>query len=423
MKKFTSRPEAFLRSPMCFKLGELFCGPGGMAIASTLVKPVIGRDGKTFSISHSWGVDYSHSAIATFRKNLGEESGVEMDVRDFVNNQLTESRKINALAFGFPCNSFSSVGEREGMRNKRFGMLYQAGIKVMERYAPDWFIAENVSGINGHDSGEQFQKILRELANAGDGYEVVAHLYKFEEYGVPQARHRYVIVGIRSDIAENGIHFRIPAPTHGVAGSGLLPFISVREALSNVKNEGHPDGTLTKQSEKVIWRLKFTPPGGNAWKLDELVDCEKYPDEKLIDYLEHLPWYEKEIKPLGSVDKIRAKIEFARLHCSKARMSHIYRRLDPDKPSYTITGSGGGGTHVYHWAECRALTNRERAAIQTFPDNFKFCGSKEEVRRQIGMAVPTEGAKIIFEAILKTFAGENYESVEADANLIFNPPV
>jgi len=88
--------------------------------------------------------------------------------------------------------------------------------------------------------------------------------------------------------------------------------------------------------------------------------------------------------------------------------------LDPNKPSYTVTGSGGGGTHVYHWKENRALTNRERARLQTFPDNFIFEGSKESVRKQIGMAVPVKGAKIIFEAILKTFAGINYSNVEAN---------
>jgi len=92
-------------------------------------------------------------------------------------------------------------------------------------------------------------------------------------------------------------------------------------------------------------------------------------------------------------------------------MSHIYRRLHPDKPSYTITGSGGGGTHVYHWEECRALTNRERARLQGFPDDFSFKGPKEMVRKQIGMAVPPTGAKIIFEAILKTFAKIDYPSI------------
>ena len=89
-----------------------------------------------------------------------------------------------------------------------------------------------------------------------------------------------------------------------------------------------------------------------------------------------------------------------KLNVVKARMSQIYRRLDPNKPSYTITGSGGGGTHVYHWEENRALTNRERARLQTFPDDFVFYGSKESVRKQIGMAVPCKGAQIILEAIL-----------------------
>ncbi len=84
---------------------------------------------------------------------------------------------------------------------------------------------------------------------------------------------------------------------------------------------------------------------------------------------------------------------------SNAKISQVYRRLMPDKPSYTVTGSGGGGTHVYHWSENRALTNRERARLQAFPDDFLFLGGKESVRKQIGMAVPPKGAKVIFEAI------------------------
>ncbi len=101
--------------------------------------------------------------------------------------------------------------------------------------------------------------------------------------------------------------------------------------------------------------------------------------------------------------------EHLQLKVKGAKISQIYKRLDPDKPAYTITGSGGGGTHVYHWEENRALTNRERARLQTFPDDFIFYGSKESVRKQIGMAVPPLGAKIIFEAFLKSLA--NIESV------------
>ena len=102
------------------------------------------------------------------------------------------------------------------------------------------------------------------------------------------------------------------------------------------------------------------------------------------------------------------------MNVKKARLSQIYRRLDPDKPAYTVTGSGGGGTHIYHYEEPRALTNRERARLQTFPDDYEFLGSKESVRKQIGMAVPVDGAEIIFDAILKTFAGETYQFVECN---------
>ena len=104
------------------------------------------------------------------------------------------------------------------------------------------------------------------------------------------------------------------------------------------------------------------------------------------------------------------------LHVRGARISQIYKRLDPDRPAYTVTGSGGGGTHIYHWAEPRALTNRERARLQTFPDDFVFMGSKESVRKQIGMAVPCRGAKLIFEAVLRSFAGVEYPSVPCNIN-------
>ena len=130
----------------------------------------------------------------------------------------------------------------------------------------------------------------------------------------------------------------------------------------------------TKQSQQVVERLSYIQPGQNA-------------------FTANLP-------------------EHLRLNITGAKISQIYKRLDPDKPSYTVTGSGGGGTHIYHWSEERALTNRERARLQTFPDEYEFMGSKESVRKQIGMAVPCRGAKIIFEAILKSFAGIPYDYIE-----------
>ncbi len=264
---------------------------------------------------------------------------------------------------------------------------------------PKWFIAENVSGIHSANAGNAFRKIQRELETAGKyGYNLTVHLYKFEDYGVPQSRHRYIIVGIRKD---QKVTFKIPAPTH------LNNPVSAKVALTAPYEDGVKDRDPSRQSKRVIERLRFTPPWKNAWFLDELLEMTPLERKKVIDAL---PW----AKELAGVSDylLKKRIADCRLLCTKARMSHIYRRLHKDKPSYTITGSGGGGTHVYHWEEHRSLTNRERARLQSFPDEFNFEGTREKVRKQIGMAVPPAGAKIIFEAILKTFAGIEYDSVD-----------
>ena len=98
-----------------------------------------------------------------------------------------------------------------------------------------------------------------------------------------------------------------------------------------------------------------------------------------------------------------------RLHCFKDK----YYKLIPNRPSRTITAHLRMDCHSHiHPSQIRAITPREAARIQSFPDDYVFEGNKESVRKQIGMAVPAQGAKIIFEAILKTFANIPYEYVE-----------
>jgi len=402
-----------LKSSMRIKLGELFCGPGGMAIGAQYASEDFKRiNGGEIPIEHVWGVDRDPRACETYKHNL---SGVAVceDANDFVNDvsectyTISTLPKIDALAFGFPCNDFSLVGKQKGLQGK-YGNLYKAGVEAIRKTNPLFFIAENVSGIHSANSGEAFRQILKDLANAGNRYNIKTHLYRFEEYGIPQTRHRYIIVGFRKDARDlfgNLIDFGIPS-------TDLYSDVDVscRTTLEPIDSE-LPNSERTRQSDNVIWRLLFTPPGENAWKLDEIVTWSD--DNKILDYLYRIPWYKEKIEPLGTIEDIRDKIEECRLHVKTgSKMSHIYRRLIADKPSYTITGSGGGGTHVYHWEQPRALTNRERARLQSFRDDFVFVGSKEEVRKQIGMAVPPKGAQIIFKAVLDSIAGIKYPSLE-----------
>lgn len=350
---------------MIFRLGELFCGPGGLALGALTAN----IDNPEWGITHQWANDYDYDTCQTYIQNIcpdRPDSVICDDVRELDFNRLYQIGDIDALAFGFPCNDFSVVGEQKGVHGK-FGPLYTYGIKVLREKQPLWFLAENVGGLQSANGGQAIQIIFKEMKNAG--YRLYPNLYKFEQYGIPQARHRIIIIGIRQDLP---YEFRIPSTDMYIHVD-----VSCKNALENppIPSEA-PNNEQTVQSALVKERLQHILPGQNAFTAD-------------------LP-------------------EHLRLNVRGARMSQIYKRLNPDLPAYTITGSGGGGTHVYHWSEPRALTNRERARLQTFPDNYIFEGSKESVRKQIGMAVPCKGAKIIFESILKTFAGIKYPCTEAN---------
>jgi len=348
-----------------FALGELFCGPGGIALGAHHAA----QDVPGIEVRHAWASDYDASTCATYRRNIPgatRESVIHQDVRKLDINALGP---IDGLAFGFPCNDFSLVGEQKGI-DGAFGPLYQYGVNALEAHNPQWFVAENVGGLQSSNEGRAFKMILAALRTAGEhGYRLYPHLYKFEQYGVPQRRHRILIVGVRADL---DVEFQVPSPS-------LYEHIDVsvgrRISKPPIPTDA-PNHERTRQSKQVVERLRHIRPGENAFT---------------ADIPEHL-----------------------QLNVAGARISQIYRRLEFAKPSYTVTGSGGGGTHVYHWEEPRALTNRERARIQTFPDDFIFEGPKESVRRQIGMAVPVDGARAVFTALFRSFAGIDYASVEAN---------
>lgn len=349
-----------------FKLGELFCGPGGMSLGASMASLNL-PNGDILRIKHGWASDYDFDSCQTYLKNIPDASSDSIFLEDIRKLKINNLPKINCFAYGFPCNDFSLVGEQKGFKGD-FGPLYTYGLKIIQKNNPLFFVAENVGGLSSANEGKAFRKILFDLESCGKGYEITAHKYKSEEYGVPQKRHRIIIVGVRKDLNKK---FKVPSPLIVEKDS----YVTAKQALENPKiSSTAANNELTKQSKTVIERLSHIKPGQNVWNSD------------LPDHL--------------------------KLNVKGAKLSQIYKRLDPNQPSYTITGSGGGGTHGYHYSENRALTNRERARIQSFPDTYIFEGSKESVRKQIGMAVPPLLSKVIFESILKTFSDIKYDSID-----------
>ena len=350
-----------------YKLGELFCGPGGFAEGAN----------KTGLFKHVWANDIDEKACETFELHHPECNVIPGDVNKvFLKEKINDLPNIDGLLFGFPCNDFSLVGKKNKLKGD-FGGLYKSAVKTLNHFKPNFFIAENVTAISplnkkNEDSlvYKNFFKIMSDLSCASDnGYRVYADRFKFEQFGVPQTRHRMILVGYRSDFfEENKIYYPKIKPVL----KNVDEYISCEEALergvpgtkqSSSSFKKAENKEPTRHSKEVLLRLKNTKEGQNVWDLED---------------------------------------KFGLPGVTKARMSHIYKKLDRNKPSYTVTGSGGGGTHVYHYEKNRALTNRDRARLQTFDDSYAFRGTKEQVRKQIGMAVPVLAAKEILLNVYKS---------------------
>lgn len=310
-----------------------------------------------------WANDFKHEACETFRNHFGNII-VEGDVEQIDPYTDKTIPDCDLVLGGFPCQDFSIIWKRPGLNGER-GNLYKSFLRFVDAKKPKAFVAENVKGILTANGKKAIKQIIEDLQNITPGYIVIPHLYDFANYGVPEFRERVLIVGIRID---TGFDFKHPNPTHGV-GENLLPYVTVGEAFKGVSEVPHNNEFLRVQ-ERTKKIISLIPEGGNFTSIPK-----------------DSPYY------------------------VKGMISHVYRRVNLSEPSKTIIAAGGGGTWGYHYPENRPLTNRERARIQSFPDDFIFYGNTTEVRRQIGNAVPPVGVHAIANALKPLFEGE-YEKVD-----------
>lgn len=321
------------------KVISLFAGCGGMDLGFLKAKH------PKLKYEIVWANDNDPSACETYEENIGE-----IDRGNIWDTDLKKIPDGDVIIGGFPCQDFSILrgAEREGTKTKR-GLLYTKFVEIVAAKLPMFFVAENVKGLLTANSGWALKKIKKDFERVDHvGYDVQHNLINFADFGVPQKRERVIIVGVRKDLNTS---FVFPNATH------KGKHVTVRTALAGIEKirlNSEPMGI--KPKTKMM--LEQIPAGGNY---------------------KNVPKFSK-----------------------NNWMSLIYKRLHPDRPSPTIVACGGGGTWGYHWKEPRPLTNRERARIQTFPNDFKFFGSPTEIRKQIGNAVPPLGIKPIAEALLKS---------------------
>lgn len=304
-----------------------------------------------------WANDFKHEACETFRKHFGNII-VEGDIEQIDPYNDSKIPNCDLILGGFPCQDFSIIWKQPGLHGER-GNLYKSFLRFVDAKKPKAFVAENVKGILTANKKKAIEQIVMDFQNIAPGYIVKPKLYNFAEYGVPEYRERVLIVGIRVD---TGFDFEHPRPTHG-KGEGLLPLVTVGEAFKGVQ-QVRLNNEYIRCSERTKKIISLISEGGNFTDIPK--DSEYY---------------------------------------VKGMISHVYRRVHLGEPSKTIIAAGGGGTWGYHYPENRPLTNRERARIQSFPDEFEFIGNTTEVRRQIGNAVPPVGVHALANALKPLFSG------------------
>ena len=118
-----------------FKLGEFFCGPSGLGYGASLAK-IKDNKNNIYSVEHTWATDYDQDSCDTYKHNINPKNIYCLPVENFfssIDDRSLKIEKINAFAYGFPCNDFSNVGEQKGLKGK-FGPLYSYGVEIMNRY-------------------------------------------------------------------------------------------------------------------------------------------------------------------------------------------------------------------------------------------------------------------------------------------------
>lgn len=296
------------------KVISLFSGAGGLDLG--LIKA--GHD-------IVWANDIFVDAVSTYRRNIGDH----IDTRDICEIPSSEIPSADVVVGGFPCQGFSVANWGRTVSDER-NKLYIEMVRVVSDKQPKFFIAENVKGLVSLGKGEVLKRIVSDFADAG--YKTIWMVLNSADYGAPQKRMRFVMLGIRNDISNFEVFFP-PKPTHQDPKSKqkdtkLKPWLTVGKALAHIPE---PD------------------------------DAPDLPNHEFSKY----------------------KLRFN---------GHIgHRVIDPDQPAPTVTGRGdekGGVVVLHHPKNHRRMSARELAAVQSFPDDFVFEGTKTSAYRQIANAVP-----------------------------------
>lgn len=340
---------------------DVFSGAGGLSLGAI-----------NAGIEVVLAIEKDKYSAETFKKNHPETKVLNEDIND-IDLAKIDIKAPFILFGGPPCQGFSLSNTKTRNNENKNNHLFNKYFEWVETLQPTWFLFENVEGIVSYDNGKTIENIQSLFESIG--YTVKRDVLTASDYGVPQDRNRFFMIGNNL-----GVEFSFPEKQNSK--------VSVREALGDLpklKNgdsyDEHPYQINNVSNYSKLMRGTSKAASQNYVSRNQGYVIERY----------------SHIKP---GQNWKAIPDHLMTNYSNKNNCHsgIYKRLDPDKSSVVI--SNYRKNMLIHPFEDRGLSVREAARLQSFPDHFKFCGTLMYIQQQIGNAVPPLMAEAIFKKIL-----------------------
>lgn len=333
-----------------YKAISLFAGAGGCSLGFS-----------KYGVNILAAFDFCKEAVDTYNHNFKGDrcSIVDLSTCDFssIRKSLNLKRgEVDLIIGGPPCQGFTSAGRRSGddSRNR----LLENYVNALEEFSPRWFMMENVEGVLTTTGGSFLIDCIHGMISAG--YTVYMKKVYMQEHGVPQRRKRVIIVGNRE-----GKAFEFPKPVGESFGKIYRKGPrTLRDAIADIEDTDIPEINHIRKKESGILheRICALREGQTMKDLPNELQHKSFAKRAARRVCDGMPSEKRGGAPSG------------------------LKRLIYDEPSLTITGSAT--SEFVHPVQDRMLTVRECARIQTFPDDFHFCGSDSQQLQQIGNAIP-----------------------------------
>jgi len=348
---------------------DIFSGAGGMSVGSVMagIEPIL-------------AVEFDVYAAKTYATNHPKTKVLQQDIKTV--NPLDHTEKHPFILFGGPpCQGFSVANTKTRNLDNSNNWMFREYLRFVKALEPEWFLFENVVGFKSFNKGKFAIEVEEELKALG--YETNSTVLNSSDFGVPQDRKRFFIVGNRKE--KGGIKFdfeTIPKVKNK---------ITVSEALSDLPSLINGD-KIEKTSYKI---KKATNQYAKLMRQNSKYAIQNFVTENKPHIIERY----KVIKQGENWQAAKNNGLLKTYSSTQNTHSGIYKRLEEDKPAVTIANYRK--SMLIHPNEDRGLSLREAARLQSFPDDFIFKGTLSFQQQQVGNAVPPLLAKVIFKKILE----------------------